>query len=132
MNIYWRRTRSQFLAMAICAIALGLLLLTVVIAGLVVHILTLIQVYQQPNFSPTAAIVVIGLVILADLITISWHSAFSGLLPYSSHERLWRLGKLMETDPKRSEAIFKSMVETQRRKGPIRRLLTRPTIPTDL
>lgn len=100
--------------------------------GIVVHVMTLVEVYNHPNFPAFPTKVVIGFVAMADLITVSWILATSGVFPYRDATRLMRFDRIRNVNPKRYNAILRGAIEEHRRKGPLRRLLTRPKLPNDL
>jgi hypothetical protein len=94
--------------------------------------MTILEVYRHPNFSALATAFVIGFVLLIDAISLSWFVFSSGMLPYGSDERMQRLLRLKDSNPKRYDEVITAMVHKHRQKPWLLRRWTRPKIPKEL
>jgi hypothetical protein len=132
INPQWRLRLAHFLMGIILIASVILMMLAVLDVALAVHVMTLLEVYRHPNFSPPATGLVIAFVILADVISVSWIALASGVLPYKSQERTTGLVKLADTDPEAAKKVVSAIIEKHSKKSLVMRLLTRPVIPKKL
>ncbi|WP_426526786.1 hypothetical protein [Bradyrhizobium sp. McL0615] len=127
----WNLSRWHLIWASLFVIAL-LALLALFVTGVgAVHIMTLLEVYRHPNFSPLASGITIIFVALTDIITASSFALTSGVLPYRSSENLARLSRIRETNPEKWDQLITSAVMNHRKKGFFRRILGRPIIRLD-
>lgn len=130
-NAYVSPSGFQVVAMGVFIVASLTMFVALIALMLSVHIGILIDIYRHPNFSSGITAVVISFVILSDTLTLSWHG-FTGLLPYTSRERLAKWHALKEKDPDRYDEVLKKIARDHLNKPLPLRWLTRPKLPRDV